>query len=86
MDSILRAQRLDALDSFNALFLYERLCNEYGKLKKSHYDHPMSMVDSFADEQYCDFITEFIDNNLDDLEKVWGFGFSEFLIRNLMDF
>ena len=70
MDSILRAQKLDSLDSANAVQLYDKLCDQYDELKCSYYPPYTTMIESFANEQYCKFIEKFINDNLDNLEKV----------------
>lgn len=73
LGSILRAQKLDKLDSLKAVELYESLCERYQVLKAVHYDWPSDLVNSFANEKYITFVEAFIAANLVDLEKFWSF-------------
>jgi len=72
LDWILRAQKLDSLDTALAVRIYDRLCDRYRDLKRSHTTTlgSSTMVESFSNEAYCALIEKFIDHNLDDLEKV----------------
>lgn len=73
LGSILRAQKLDKLDSLKAVELYESLCERYQVLKAVHYDWPSDLVNSFANKKYITFVEAFIAANLVDLEKFWSF-------------
>lgn len=82
LGSILRAQKLDRLDSLKAVELYESLCERYQILKGVHYnncaprtpddddDQEEDFVNSFSNKKYVTFVETFITANLVDLEMV----------------